>query len=232
MYLLAESSSGPGYQRMIVVAKACLVLPVSLVLAVVPISVFARQFEGTSVTESAQELGHSESAGIFKGAKVFANVRVPIRRAIAIAESHATGAKVVDIGFDEESDGVAYKVKTYQHNEIWTGTIDGSTGEIIGEGVVTPVANLEGREKHELANFKVSGVDLSEAIAIAEEYGAGSVVSAGLEEQNGKPIFVVVIVADGTLKEVSVEMARSCRVNKHTVRKGTRRSAIVDGHCK
>jgi hypothetical protein len=75
-------------------------------------------------------------------------------------------------------------------------------------------------------------VDLSEAIAIAEEYGAGSVVSAGLEEQDGKPIFVVLVVAGGALKEVSVEMARSCRDNKRAARKGTRRSSIANGHCK
>jgi uncharacterized membrane protein YkoI len=217
---------------MIVVTKTFIVLFVSLVLAVVPISVFARQFGDTSVSESAQEFSHSESAGTFKGTEVFANVRVPIPRAIAIAETRVAGAKIVDIGFDEESDQVAYKVKTYQHNEIWTGTIDASTGDIIGEGFVTPVASLEGKEKAELANFRASGMGLAEAIAIAEEYGVGSAVSAGLEEQNGKAIFVVVVIADGTLKEVSVEMARSCRVNKRTSRRGARRSSIADGHCK
>jgi uncharacterized membrane protein YkoI len=216
---------------MIVVTKTFIVLFVSLVLAVVPISAFARQFEDSSATESAHELGHSESVGSSKGIKAFENVFVPIRRAIAIAETRAAGAKLVDIDFDEESGQVAYKVKTYQHNEIWTGTIDASTGEIIGEGVVTPVASLEGKEKAKLANFRASGMDLSEAIAIAED-GVGSAVSAGLEEQNGKPIFVVVVVADGRLKEVSVEMARSCRVNNRTPRKGTGRSSILDGHCK
>jgi uncharacterized membrane protein YkoI len=214
------------------VAKIFIELLVSLILAVAPISAFARQFGDTSVPESAREFSHSESAGIFKRSKVFANVRVSLRRAMAIAETRAAGAKIVDIGFDEESDQVAYKVKTYQHNELWTGTIDASTGEIIGEGVVTPVANVEGKEKAELANFRASGMDLSEAIAIAEEYGVGSAVSAGLEEQNGKPIFVVAVVADGALKEVSVEMARPCRVNKRAPRNGTRRSSIVDGHCK
>jgi uncharacterized membrane protein YkoI len=214
---------------MIVVAKVRFVLPLSIALAVASIPVFARQSEDTSVTVSTQELVHSESAGTFKGANVFENVRVPIRRAIAIAEARAAGANVVDIGFDEESDRVAYKVKTYQHNEIWTGTIDGSTGEIIGEGVITPVTNLEGREKHELANFKVSGMDLSEAIAIAEKYGAGTVFSAGLEEQNGKPIFAVVVVADGRLKEVVVEMVRPCRFKKRS--RDTRRFSANAGGC-
>jgi uncharacterized membrane protein YkoI len=152
-----------------------------------------------------------------------------MRRAIVIAESRAAGAKVVDIGFDDESDRVAYKVKTYQHNEIWTGTIDASTGEIIGMGVVTLVASLDEKKKNQLANFQVAGMDLSEAIAIAEEYGGESVVSAGLEEQHGKPIFVVVVVADGKLREVSVEMARSCRFKKRS--KDTRRISTNPGGC-
>ena len=49
-------------------------------------------------------------------------------------------------------------------------------------------------------------MDLSEAIAVAEEYGVGSAVSTGLEERNGEPIVVVVVIADGKLKEVAVEM--------------------------
>jgi uncharacterized membrane protein YkoI len=214
---------------MIIVVKIFIELLVSLVLAVVPISAFARQLGDTSVPEFARKFSHSESAGTFEGTKVFANVRVSIRHAIAIAETRVVGAKIVDIGFDEESDQVAYKVKTYHHNEIWTGTIDASTGEIIGEGIVTPVASLEAKEKAKLAGFSASGMDLSEAIVIAEEYGVGSAVSAGLEERNAKPIFVVVVVADGKLKEIAVEMARSSRVNKRTPRKGIRRSSIVGG---
>jgi uncharacterized membrane protein YkoI len=217
---------------MSIAANILIELLLSLVLGVVPTSVFARQFGNTAIAESAQGVSQSENADTIKGTRASANVRVSIRRTIAIAESRAAGAKIVDIGFDEESDQIAYKVKTYQNDEIWTGTIDASTGEIIGEGVVTPVSSLEGKEKAELANFKMSGMDLSEAIAIAEEYGVGSVVSAGLEEQNGKPIFVVVVVADGTLKEVSVKMARSCQVNKRKPRRGFRRSSIVDAHCK
>jgi uncharacterized membrane protein YkoI len=192
---------------MTVVAKIFMELLISLVLAAVPISAFARQFGDTSVPKSAQEVSVSDDAGILKGIEAFANIRVPIRRAIAIAEARAAGARIVDIGFDEESDQLAYKVKTYQHNEIWTGTIDASTGEIIGEGVVTPAASLEGKEKAALANFRASGMGLAEAIAIAEEYGVGSAVSAGLEERNGRPVFVVLVVADRKLKEVSVEMA-------------------------
>jgi uncharacterized membrane protein YkoI len=217
--------------QMTVVVKTIVELLVSLVLVVVPISGFARQFGNTPAPESSQEFSPSEGANTFKGSEVFSNVRIPIRRAIAIAEARVKGAKIVDIGFDEESDQVAYKVKTYQHNEIWTGTIDASTGEIIGEGVVTLVASLEEKEKIELANFRASGMDLSEAIAVAEEYGVGSAISAGLEERRGKTIFVVVVITDRTLREVAVDMGPPCRVKKRAHGHGTRHPSIADNDC-
>jgi uncharacterized membrane protein YkoI len=224
----------PGAARsktITVAAEIFIELCVWLVLAVVSTSVFAREL-GVTPPESAQGFGQSQNASTIDGTRAVAGARVSVQRAIAIAESRAAGAKIVDIGFDDQSDRVAYKVKTYQNNEIWAGTIDASTGEIIGGGIVTPVARLAEREKNELANFKVAAMDLSQAIAIAEKYGGGSVLSAGLEEQHGKPIFVVVVVADGALKEVSVEMLRSCRDNNRAARKDPRRSSIVDNDCK
>jgi uncharacterized membrane protein YkoI len=227
MYLGAEMSPGHRCVRSkstVIVAKIIIGLFVSSALPVVPISALARQLGDASVPEPAQEFSHPENEGVFEGNEAFANVHISIRRAIAIAERRVEGARIFDIGFDEDSDRLAYAVKTYQHNEIWTGTIDASTGEIIGEGVVTRIASLEGKEKAVLTGFRASGMGLSEAIAIAEEYGGGSAVSAGLEERNGKQIFVVVVIVDGKLKEVAVEMARSSRVNRRTPRRGTRHS--------
>jgi hypothetical protein len=112
-----------------------------------PSSVFARQFGHASAPGPAQEVSRSESTGTFRGVKAFVNARVRIRDAIAIAETRAAGAKAIDIGFEEESDHIAYRVKTYRQNEIWIGTIDASTGEIIGAGAVTPVESLQQKER-------------------------------------------------------------------------------------
>lgn len=204
---------------MMVRAKIFIELFVSLVLFAFPISVSARQFGGASAPGAAQEVGRSESAGTFRGVKAFVNVRLRIRDAIAIAETRAEGARAIDIDFEEESDHIAYRIKTYQQNEIWTGTIDASTGEIIGAGAVTPVASLQQKEKAELASLGASGMNLSEAIAIAEQYGIGSAVSAGLEERNGKLIFVVLVATDDTLNEVIVEVVRPRRVQGRTPRR-------------
>jgi uncharacterized membrane protein YkoI len=205
VYLDAAAFCGPGCARMMVRAKIFIELLVSLVLFAFPSSVSARQFADASAPGPSQEVNRSGSAGTFPGGKAFVNARVRIRDAIVIAETRAAGAKVIDIDF-EESDHIAYRVKTYRQNEIWTGTIDASTGEIIGAGAVTPVASLEQKEKAELADLRASGMNLSEAIAIAEQYGVGSAVSAGLENRNDKLIFVIAVATDDTLNEVMVEV--------------------------
>jgi hypothetical protein len=48
------------------------------------------------------------------------------------------------------------------------------------------------------------GVDLSDAMPIAEAYGSGNAVSARLDEQDGRLIFLVV-VSDGSLLQVSLD---------------------------
>jgi uncharacterized membrane protein YkoI len=202
---------------MIVRAKVFIEFFVSLFVLAVPSTVFARQFGEASAPGPVQEVGRSESAGTFPGVKAFVNARVRIRDAIAIAEARAPGAKVIDIDFDE-SDHIAYRVKTYRQNEIWVGTIDASTGEIIGAGTVMPIANLQQKEKVELASLEASSMNLSEAIAIAEQYGIGSAVSAGLEERNGKLIFVVAVATGDSLNEVMVAVVRSRSVKERTSR--------------
>jgi uncharacterized membrane protein YkoI len=100
---------------------------------------------------------------------------------------------------------MAYRVKTYRHEEVWQGTIDASTGKIFGEEVVTPISRLDAKDKIELADFRTAGVNLYDVLSIAERFGNGKAVSAGLEEEDGRLIFLVVLVAaDGTLKQLSV----------------------------
>jgi uncharacterized membrane protein YkoI len=167
--------------------------------------VFAREFNETTTPSPAQEFSESDRAAIFEEIKVFANVQISVRDVMAIAEKHAAGAKVVDVSFDGRTDRLAYRVKTYQHDEILDVTIDASTGKTIGDGIVTPVSTLDAKGKIEIAGFGTAGVNLSDVVSIAEAYGSGKAVSAGLEEEDGKLIFLVVVVTDGSLKQISVD---------------------------
>jgi uncharacterized membrane protein YkoI len=175
-----------------------------LILSILPMSTLARESNGTTTATSAQDFNESERAAIVQEIKVFANVQISVRDAIKIAE-RVSGAKVVDVSFDGQADRLAYRVKTYQHDEILAVTIDASTGKTIGDAVVTPVSALVAKDKIELAGFGTAVIDLSDVVSIAEAYGSGKAVSVGLDEENGKLSFLVVVVTDGSLKQISVD---------------------------
>ena len=102
-------------------------LSILLALSIVPVSALARESSDTTKPTPAQQLSESDRAAIFQEIKVFSNVRISVPDVIAIAEKRAVGAKAVDVSFDGQADRLAYRVKTYQHDEIWEGTIDATT---------------------------------------------------------------------------------------------------------
>ena len=176
-----------------------------LVLSATPTLTPARASINTAIPNSARPFSESKWAAILQEIKIFANAKISVRDAIEIAEKRSRDAKAVDVSFDGQADRMAYRVKTYRHDEVWQGTIDASTGQILGEEVVTSISTLDAKDKIELAGFRTAGVNLYDVLSIAERFGNGKAVSAGLEEENGRLIFLVVLVAaDGTLKQMSV----------------------------
>ena len=174
-------------------------------LLVLPTTALAHESDGGAKPAPAQDFSESERTAIFQEIKVFANAQISVRDAIKIAEGRAPGAKVVDVSFDGGSSRLAYNVKTYLKEEISAGTIDASKGKTIGDALVTPVSALEARDRIALAGFNKAVIDLADVVPIAEAYGSGKAVSAGLYEEDGKLIFLVVVVTDGSLKQISVD---------------------------
>lgn len=176
-----------------------------LALAAIPASTPARAAIDTASPTSAPTFSDREWAAILREIKVFANAKISVRDAIEIAETRSHGARAVDVSFDGQADRLAYRVKTWRNDELWQGTIDASTGKIFGEEVVKSVSTLDAKDKDELAGFRTAGVNLYDVLSIAERFGQGKAVSAGLEEDDGRLIFLVVLVtADGSLKQMSV----------------------------
>jgi uncharacterized membrane protein YkoI len=175
-------------------------------LSVLPMPALAHESDGAAKPTPSLDFSQSERTAIFQEIRVFANARISVRDAIKIAEGRVSGAKVVDVSFHGGGDRPAYNVKTYLKEEISAVTIDASTGKAIGEALVTPVSALDAKDRIELAGFNTAVIDLSDVVPIAEAYGSGKAVSVGLDEENGKVIFlVVVVVADGSLKQISVD---------------------------
>jgi uncharacterized membrane protein YkoI len=189
-------------------------------LAIAPIQAFGHEPANPVTQPSFRQFNESEAAAISQEIKAFGNVRVSARRAIAIAERRGAGAKVVDLSFDGTTDRPVYRVKVFWNEELWEGKVDASTGVPVDDGSTTPASKLSEEDKTVLAAFAAADLDLSEAVAIAEKYGSGKAVSAGLQLDGAKLALLVVIVSKGSLKEISVEPGEGrSRPRKASIRK-------------
>lgn len=194
-------------------------LLIPLILAMAPIPAFGHGFADLAAKPSVAPFDASGSAAILQEIKVFANARISARRAIAIAERRGAGARVVDLSFDGTSPRLAYRVKVLLKGELWEGMIDASTGMPVGDGATTPASQLDEETKAALAAFSAARIDISEAIAIAEQYGSGNAVSVGLQHDGAKLVVLVVVVSEGSLKEISIEPGeRRSRQRRASVR--------------
>jgi uncharacterized membrane protein YkoI len=140
-----------------------------------------------------------------KEIKSFEKAKVSLAEAIRIAAKRHKDAKAVDVSFDSQAGQLAYKVKTYQDNNVWEGAVDAWTGQIIGEGTTTPVSKLDEEDQLELVGLQKASIDLSMATALAEERGSGKAISAGLEETNGRIVYEVMIVKNGATTKFVVD---------------------------
>ena len=209
-------------QEKIMLARKSAELLLLLVLSTIPTFALARASSEPVNPTSAKQFSEAEMAAILQEIKVFANAQISVRDAIEIAEKRATGAKAVDVSFDGQADRLAYRVKAYRHDQIWEGTVDATTGKIVGEEIVMPASTLSAKDRIELAGLRAARIDLSDVVPIAEEYGVGKAVSAGLEEANGRLVFLVVLVADGSLKQISVDPVKKAKSTAARGEKGRR----------
>lgn len=200
--------------------KKCAKLLIRLILAIAPIQAFGHEPANPVTQPSFQQFNESEAAAISQEIKAFGNVRVSARRAIAIAERRGAGAKVVDLSFDGTTGRLVYRVKVLLNEELWEGKVDAATGVLVDDGSTTSAFKLGEEDKAALAAFAAAALDLSEAVAIAEKYGSGKAVSAGLQFDGAKLALLVVIVSKGSLKEISVEPGEGrSRPRKTSVRR-------------
>jgi uncharacterized membrane protein YkoI len=140
-----------------------------------------------------------------KEIKSFESTKVSLAEAIKIAAKKHDGSKVVEVSFDSQASQLAYKVKTYQENNVWEGAVDAWTGNIIGDGTTTPVSKLDEEDQLELAGLLKASIDLTAATALAEDKGSGKAISAGLEEINGRIVYEVTVVKSGAATKFVVD---------------------------
>lgn len=123
---------------------------------------------------------------------------------VRMVEANLAGARVYDLSFNGDGAAPSFDVRSFRDDQVWNTVVDAATRQIVRSAVVMPASDLHAEDKRSIDEFKRSRMALSEAIAIAERYGPGKAISAGLHHVDGKLVFVVVIVANGGLKEIVI----------------------------
>ncbi|MGP9811963.1 hypothetical protein ACTZWT_10665 [Rhodopseudomonas sp. NSM] len=123
---------------------------------------------------------------------------------VRMVETSLTGARVYDLSFNGDGAAPAFEVKSYRDDKIWNTVVDAATRRIVRSAMVMPASDLHGEDQRSIDEFRRSNMALAEAIEIAEKYGPGRAISAGLHHTGGKLVFVVVVVSGGALKEIVI----------------------------
>ncbi|MFT4277349.1 MAG: hypothetical protein QM576_13425 [Rhodopseudomonas sp.] len=123
---------------------------------------------------------------------------------IRSVEKRLPGARVYDLNLSDDGAAPYFEVKAVRGGEVLTTIIDAATRKILRTQAEMRTSDLAPETQRELAGFGKARMRLSEAVAVAEKLGRGRAVSAGLHLNDDKLVFVVVVVADGALKEITV----------------------------
>ncbi|MBB1093691.1 hypothetical protein HUU61_20665 [Rhodopseudomonas palustris] len=130
---------------------------------------------------------------------------------VRIVEKNLIGFRAYDLSFNGDGAAPSFDVKSYRGDKIWNTVVDATTRQIVRSAMVMSTSDLHGEDRRNIDDFKRSRMALSEAIAIAEKYGPGNAISAGLHHAGGRLVFVVVVVSNGELKEIVIRADRDKR---------------------
>jgi uncharacterized membrane protein YkoI len=136
--------------------------------------------------------------------KTATSAKMSVPDAIAVAEKHSNGGKVLEVSFDAKK-GATYALRTYQNHEVWEGSIDANSGQLLGPGKTTPESKLDAEDKAELAGLEAASTTLADAVRAAEQRTRGRAISAGLEDNKGGVVWEVVVASNGKARKVVID---------------------------
>ncbi|GGI31062.1 hypothetical protein GCM10010987_62550 [Bradyrhizobium guangdongense] len=155
-------------------------------------------------TRTATTQSEAEEAAIRRVLAEFRTTRIPLSRAMAIAERLHDGSKTADISFEIDGPPI-YRVRTIRNERVWENTIDANTGSITGKEITSSLKELDREDLANILALKWIKQELADAVQVAERAAAGSALAGGLMRQDGKLNFVIVVAAGDHLKEVMLE---------------------------
>lgn len=170
--------------------------------------------QDSASTESRNPSAQSdaEAAAIRRVLSEFRTTRVPLSRAMAIAERLHDGSKTADISFEIDGPPV-YRVRTIRNERVWENAIDAKTGNITGKETTSSLKELDREDLANILALRWIKQELSDAVQIAEKAAAGSALAGGLIRQDGRLSFVIVVATGDHLKEVMLEPPKVTKQN-------------------
>lgn len=154
--------------------------------------------------QAATARSDSEQVAIRRVLSEFRNIRVPLSRAMAIAEQLHARSKTADISFEVDGPPV-YRVRTIRNQHVWENAIDANTGNVAGKELTSSLKELDRDDLANILALKWIKPELSDAVLVAEKASAGSALAGGLMRLDGRLNFVIVVAAGDNLKEVTLE---------------------------
>ena len=159
-----------------------------------PLAMAAQDIEAPADQNSASQL------------KEFEQARVPVSDAISAVERQSRG-KAVDIAFELDHGKRVYRVRTYRDGAVWEGTLDATTGALIGQGTTTNETELDPEDQAEIAGLKSARTSLTEAVANVQRQLGGKAFDAGVEQKGGNVVYEIRLVKNGSVLGATVDPA-------------------------
>jgi len=150
-----------------------------------------------------------DMSSINREVEAFSHAVVSAKEAIQAAEQHVGGGNVIDIGFEGDAGPPFYRMKAYHGEAAWDLMIDAATRSVKTRAASKLGLAQEAEEREQVKIFKRLDFRLSDAVAVAEKYGSGRAISAGLDRVDGRLVILVVVVSEGLLKQISIDPANN-----------------------
>jgi uncharacterized membrane protein YkoI len=111
----------------------------------------------------------------------------------------------LDVSFEPKDGKPTYAVRTYTKGKVWDGVLDAASGVIIVPGTVVDESMLDDEDKAELAALKRAQITMRQAIESAERSAAGTALSAGLEQVDGRIVWEILVQSASQSRQFHID---------------------------
>jgi len=135
-------------------------------------------------------------------------VALSLLDAIAAAERHSKGGKILEVSFKPTAWAAAYLLKIYRQGAIWEGRMDANSGAILGEEKESPESWLDVDDKAVLAGLETASTTIVQAVQIAEQHAQGKAIAVEIDAGDGiEPVWEIIVITNDMKRKVIVDPA-------------------------